>query len=28
MCKGVQSAGQFCNNIINKRSTFEPLGFG
>src|SRR6218665_73167 len=28
MCEGVQSAGQFCNNIINTRSTFEPLGFG
>src|SRR6218665_1140387 len=28
MCEGVQSAGQFCNNFINTRSTFEALCFG
>jgi len=28
MREGVQSAGQFRNNIINTRSIFEPLGFG
>jgi len=28
MCEGVHSADQFCNNIINNRSTFGPLGSG
>src|SRR6218665_3529636 len=27
MCEGVQSAGQYCNNIIDRRSTFGSLNW-
>ena len=27
MCEGVQSAGQYCNNNINRRLTFGPFNW-
>jgi len=27
MCEGVQSAGQYCNNIVDRHSTFGSLNW-